>query len=120
MKQRAPYYLEVFDDEDASPYGTLNNVDSLVGAALQFIGWDENGTVVWDTDHPTSVPASISITSQTAKTYAAAVGPLPADTSTSPPANKVYTWKVRRTNPGQRAVLVWGFLTVTPSPPNND
>lgn len=120
MKQRAPYRLEVFDNEDWEPYGPLNNVDTLVGATLRFVGWDPDGEVVWDTDAPTDIPATVTVTSLAEKTYAATAGPLPANTSTSPPSNKVYTWAVQRTNPGQGATLVWGYVTVTPSPPNND
>jgi len=116
MKQRAPYKCEVFDYEDAEVYGTIFAVQSLAGAALRFVGWDETGTVAWDTDNPTSIPATVVVTDAAERTYAATVGPLPACT-TPRPREKVYSWEVQRTNVGQRAVLVWGFLTVTPSPP---
>jgi len=111
MKQRAPYRLEVFDAEDAEVYGTISAVDTLAGALLRFVGWNVAGDVVWDTEDPTTVHGTVTVTDATLKTYAATVAPLPAG---------VYTWEVQRTNTGQKAVLVWGYLTVTPSPPNND
>jgi len=111
MKQRAPYRLEVFDVEDAEVYGTISAVDTLAGALLRFVGWDSSGTVAWDTNDPTDVHGTVTVTDATLKTYAATVAPLPAG---------VYTWEVQRTNAGQAAVLVWGYLTVTASPPDND
>lgn len=120
MRQRAPYRLEVFDNEDFSVYGTISAVNTLGGAVLRFVGWDAAGNVIWDTAAQTSIPATVEITNAAAKQYSAAVGALPADTSTTPAGNKLYSWEVQRTNSGQRAVLVWGFVTVTPSPPNND
>lgn len=120
MRQRAPYRDEVFDCEDFAIYGSISAVDTLAGASLRFVGWDAAGNVVWDTDDQTDIPALVSITDASAKRYSAAVGALPADTSTTPAGNKVYSWEVQRTNSGQGAALVWGFVTVTPSPPNND
>lgn len=114
MKGRAPYQLDVFDFETWEAWGYLRDVDTLVGAQLQFIGWDESGEVVFDTDNPTGVAAVVVVTDYTQKLYAAVAGPLPA-VVTPTPANKTYSWQVRRTNAGQEATLVWGFTTVTPS-----
>lgn len=120
MKQRAPYRDEVFDNEVYSFYGTISAVDTLSGATLRFVGWDANGAVVWDTAAPTSIPAAVQVTDAGGKKYSVQVGPLPADQTTSPPTNKVYSWAVQRTNAGQGAALVWGFVTVTPTNPANN
>jgi len=121
MRQRAPYRDEVFDSESFEFFGTIYAVDTLAGASLRFVGWNEAGEVAWDTDAPTSVPATVTITDAAARTYAAVAGPVPADESTTPPTNKVYSWQVQRTAGGEPATLVWGFITVTPSAyANND
>lgn len=120
MKGRAPYQLDAFDFETVEAYGTIRGVDTLAGATLQFIGWNDEGAVVWDTDAPTGVAAVVVVTDGPGRTYAAVVGPIPAVVNPAP-ANKTYSWQVRRTNAGQEATLVWGFITVTPSTiPNTD
>lgn len=120
MRQRAPYRDEVFDFENFEFYGTIYALDSLAGVSLRFVGFDSEGAVVWDTDAPTSVPATVVVTDAAARSYAAVAGPVPA-TAQNPPVNKVYSWQVQRTNSGQPATLVWGFITVTPTAvANND
>lgn len=117
MKARAPYRLECFDYESpVEVYGVVPAVDTLAGAALRFVGWDAAGAVVWDSAAGT---ATATVTDGPGKAYAATCGPLaagPITDGTVAPA--VYRWEVQRTDAGRRAVLVWGYLTVTGSPPD--
>jgi hypothetical protein len=110
MKQRAPARCEVFDCESFQPYGTIQSVDTLSGIVLQFIGWDAAGLVAWDsTTSPVPRAAAAEVTDAVACTYSAIVAPLAAG---------VYTWEVRAA--GGDPVYVWGFVTVTGSPPDNE
>ncbi|MBY0513092.1 MAG: hypothetical protein K2P78_04175 [Gemmataceae bacterium] len=111
MKARAAYHLECFTGEDVSITGTLAGPESLSGATMRFVGWDAEGNVVWDSAAGTG-GATCTITDASARTYAAAVF---ADFDAGE-----YTWVVRRTDAGLRWVHVWGTLTVTGEPPDED
>lgn len=115
MKARAPYRCEAFDCEPAEMYGSISAVDTLAGAVLRFIGWDCTGAVAWDTANQTPVNATVVVTDPEACAYAAVVAPLPA-IYTPRPAKKEYKWEVRRVDDLGQPVLVWGYLTVTPTP----
>jgi hypothetical protein len=111
MKARSPYRLECFEAEDVLIYGTLAGTESLVGATFRFVGWDSTGEVVWDSADGTG-DAEVSITDASARTYEATV---PADFDAG-----VYSWEIRRTDSGSRWVHVWGFLTITGEPPDDE
>lgn len=111
MKARAPFRLECFAGEDVLIYGTLAGSESLVGATLRFIGWNAAGDVVWDSADGTG-GAEADVTDATARTYEASV---PADFAAG-----VYSWEIRRTDAGSRWVHVWGTLTITGEPPDNE
>jgi hypothetical protein len=105
VKARAAFRLEAFDYEDIEIFGTIGTVATLAGANLQFIGWDSDGHVAWDSELG-SGSATVTVTDATARTYAATTSPKSAD---------VYRWQIRITNDGQRTVPVWGYLTITAS-----
>lgn len=111
MKARAPYKLECFESEDVLIYGTLAGSESLAGATMRFVGWDADGAIVWDSADGTG-DAEVEITDASARTYEATV---PADFDAG-----VYTWEIRRTDSGSRWVHVWGLLTITGEPPDNE
>ena len=109
MKARAPHRIECFTGEDVLIYGTLAGTESLVGATLRFVGWNESGVVVWDSADGTG-DATAEITDESDRTYEATV---PADFAAG-----VYSWEVIRPDTGKRWVHVWGFLTITGEPPS--